>query len=115
MEGYEDPFNRGTFPWGREDRTLQDWFVRLGALRNARPSLQAGSLRWLHAQGRGLAFLRELEGERTAALINAGDEPLSLEIPWEAEAADALSGETFEPVEGRLYLQMPPLSARLLV
>ena len=115
MEGYEDPFNRGTFPWGREDRTLQDWFVRLGALRNARPSLQAGSLRWLHAQGRGLAFLRELEGERTAALINAGDEPLSLEIPWEAEAVDALSGETFEPVERRLYLQMPPLSARLLV
>ena len=115
MEGYEDPFNRGTFPWGREDRTLQDWFVRLGALRNARPSLQAGSLRWLHAQGRGLAFLRELEGERTAALINAGDEPLSLEIPWETEAVDALSGETFEPVEGRLYLQMPPLSARLLV
>ena len=51
MEGYEDPFNRGTFPWGREDRTLQDWFVRLGALRNARPSLQGGSLRWLDAQG----------------------------------------------------------------
>ena len=115
MEGYEDPFNRGTFPWGREDRALQDWFVRLGALRNARPSLQAGSLRWLYAQGRGLAFLRELDGERTAALINAGDEPLSLEIPWEAEAVDALSGETFEPLERRLCLQVPPLSARLLV
>ncbi|MDE6934027.1 MAG: alpha-glucosidase C-terminal domain-containing protein, partial [Oscillospiraceae bacterium] len=94
---------------------LQDWFVRLGALRNARPSLQAGSLRWLYAQGRGLAFLRELDVERTAALINAGDEPLSLEIPWETEAVDALSGETFAPVEGRLCLQVPPLSARLLV
>ena len=115
MEGYEDPFNRGTFPWGREDRALQDWFVKLGALRNSRPSLQAGSLQWLCASGHGLAFLRELPGERTAAAVNAGDEPLTMEIPWTGLALDALSGQQFCPVDGRLALRLPPLSAVLLV
>lgn len=56
MEGYEDPFNRGTFPWGREDRSLQRQFALLGSLRRGRLSLQQGDLRWLYAQGHGLAF-----------------------------------------------------------
>ena len=29
MEGFEDPFNRQTYPWGREDRELLDWFRAL--------------------------------------------------------------------------------------
>jgi glycosidase len=33
MEGYKDPFNRRTFPWGQEDRELQAHFRLLGQLR----------------------------------------------------------------------------------
>lgn len=33
LEGYSDPFNRGTFPWGREDGELTDWFRYLGEVR----------------------------------------------------------------------------------
>ena len=44
MEGFEDPLNRGTYPWGREDRDLLAWFTRLGALRNAYPALQSGTI-----------------------------------------------------------------------
>ena len=82
MEGYEDPFNRGTFPWGREDRMLQRRFALLGSLRNNRRSLQEGELRWLHAQGHGLAFARELADEITIAATNAGDDPLFLSFEW---------------------------------
>ena len=28
MEGFEDPFNRHTFPWGQQDRELTGWFAR---------------------------------------------------------------------------------------
>lgn len=34
IEGYGDPFNRGTFPWGNEDRELTEFFASLGKLRN---------------------------------------------------------------------------------
>lgn len=33
MQGYRDPFNRCTFPWGREDGEILEWVRMLGALR----------------------------------------------------------------------------------
>ena len=116
MEGYEDPFNRGTFPWGREDRMLQRRFALLGSLRNNRRSLQEGELRWLHAQGHGLAFARELADEITAAATNAGDDPLFLTFDWPGDlATDALTGQQFLAVDGKITICLPPLDGVLLV
>ena len=116
MEGYEDPFNRGTFPWGREDRMLQRRFGLLGNLRANRESLKSGQLRWLYAQGRGLAFARECPGERTIAAMNAGDEPLFMSFDWEGDlATDALTGQQFLSAEGRITICLPPLDGVLLV
>ena len=116
MEGYEDPFNRGTFPWGREDRMLQRRFALLGSLRNNRRSLQEGELRWLHAQGHGLAFARELADEITIAATNAGDDPLFLTFDWPGDlATDALTGQQFLAVDGKITICLPPLDGVLLV
>lgn len=116
MEGWEDPFNRGTFPWGREDPVLQRRFALLGRLRNERPSLQSGDFRWLHAQGHGLAFARELADEATVAALNAGEEPVRLELPWSAPlAADALTGQRFLPTGGVLTICIPPMDGMLLI
>ncbi|MCI2058140.1 MAG: glycoside hydrolase family 13 protein [Oscillibacter sp.] len=115
MQGFEDPLNRGTYPWGREDSLLRERFRLLARLRNTRPSLQRGSLRWLYAAGPGLAFLREEGAERTAAALNAGDAPLSLELPWAgASARELLSGEAFAPENGILALTLPPRTGFLL-
>jgi 4-alpha-glucanotransferase len=116
MEGYEDPFNRGTFPWGREDRMLQRRFALLGSLRNNRTSLQKGTIKWLHAQGHALAFLREYNGERTIAATNAGNEPVFLTFPWKGIiATDALTGQQFLTQNGNLSICLPPLDGMLLV
>ena len=34
MEGYKDPFNRGTYPWGKEDQELLSWYKEIIRLRN---------------------------------------------------------------------------------
>ncbi len=44
QQGYEDPLNRRTYPWGQEDEALLTWFRRLGQLRKERPSLQQGEI-----------------------------------------------------------------------
>ncbi len=44
MEGYRDPFNRRTYPWGKENKELIAWFAKLGCLRRDWPVLQKGSL-----------------------------------------------------------------------
>ena len=116
MEGWEDPFNRGTFPWGREDQELQRRFTLLGRLRQERPSLQAGELRWIHAQGPVLAFARDLAGETTLAVLNAGSEEVRLELPWSGcLATDALTDQQFQSVSGLLSLCIPPMDGMLLI
>jgi 4-alpha-glucanotransferase len=42
MEGYRDPFNRRTFPWGQENRNLIDWFVSAARLRDELTVLKTG-------------------------------------------------------------------------
>lgn len=116
MEGFEDPFNRGTFPWGREDLDLQRFFMRLGKLRNQRVSMQSGDLLWLAASGHLLAFARKEKDEMTAAVLNAGTEDAGLTFPWEGEAAvDAVSGRTFMPEDGKLTVQVPGMGCLLLI
>lgn len=46
MEGYADPFNRGTFPWGRENGDLQYHVRRLSHLRKEYPVLTHGTARY---------------------------------------------------------------------
>ena len=114
LQGLEDPFCRGGYPWGREDEELLAWFRLLGRVRK-RPSLRRGDLTWLHAQGPLLAFRRQAEGETTAAAFNTGDADETLTLPWEGrEALDLLTGQRFAAWEGRIALRLPARGAVLL-
>ena len=91
MEGFEDPFNRRTFPWGREDRELIGWFAALGNLRRENPALRRGELRWLSGEGALLAFERVSGKERVLCACNAGEEPVRLALPdgtWHLAVSD---------------------------
>ena len=116
MQGFEDPLNRGTYPWGREDAALLNFFRALGRLRTQRLSLQAGTLTYVYAQGGGLVIARKHGGETTLIALNAGDETLTLTLPWGASiAAEALTGQQFLAVNGQLRVSLPPLDGLILV
>ena len=108
MEGAADPFNRGPYPWGREDRDLLSWFQTLGQLRKTRPSLRRGDLRWLDTRSSLLAYAREVPGESTILLANAGAEAQPIALPH-AAYENLLTGESFPG--GELWL--PPHSTHL--
>lgn len=103
MEGFEDPFNRRGFPWGKEDAALTDWFARLGALRNEHPALRRGDIRYLAGDGGLLAFTRCAEGETILCACNAGDEPRQLPVDGTILLGDG-------SVEGGV-LALPPRTA----
>ncbi len=42
MEGYGDPFNRGTYPWGKENQTVLAWYKKWIAFRNETDALIKG-------------------------------------------------------------------------
>ena len=115
MQGFEDPFNRGTYPWGRENAELVQYFQQLGALRKAHEALQSGTIVYHAAQGRALAFSRRTEHDHCLTAVNAGDEPVTLTLPWDGTLAeDALSHQEFFCGNGLLRLTLEPYGTMLL-
>ena len=116
MEGYEDPFNRATFPWGNVDDVLCRHFAALGRLRKERLSLQQGDLRWLYAERHTLAFAREFHGEVTIAVTNVGDEDVTLSFDWNSDlATDALTMQQFLVENGKVTIHLSPLDGVILI
>ncbi len=116
MEGFEDPFNRGTYPWGQENQKLLRYYRTLGDLRTTRRSLQWGDIAYLYAQDGGLVLSRQYGDEVTVTALNASTEPLELTLPWESDlATDALTSQQFFVRDQLLHLCLPPLSALILI
>ena len=115
MEGWEDPFNRACYPWGREYTELKAWFARLAHLRLDCPALQSGQLHWRWTSGPILAFARELNGQLLTTVINAADTPQSLTLPWSGAAPrDLLTGAVLSPADNVLPLTLLPHQGLLL-
>ncbi len=70
MEGYADPFNRGPFPWGREDGSLQFHVRMLSNLRKEYPVLVKGNTRYLAPSGDVFGLERRLEDASALIYVN---------------------------------------------
>ena len=81
MEGGKDPFNRRTYPWGREDKTLLEHFRFLGQLRKHSAALRLGDLTFIHADGGKIGYRRTYEGKSVKVYVNCSGAPW--EIPEE--------------------------------
>lgn len=88
LVGYADPFNRGTYPWGREDQGLVDFFRVLGTLRQKYTALRQGDFLSVAFDQNSCTYLRKNESETILVCINRGDEKMIL--PWgETELGEA--------------------------
>ncbi len=113
MEGFEDPFNRRPYPWGRANRSLVRWFSSLGSLRHRLEPLRRGDITYFKAEGPVLAFQRACGKEKVLVALNAGTEEQLLPLPWPAR--DQLTGEIFPaPGSRRLAAVLPPRTGRVL-
>ena len=92
MEGYRDPFNRRTYPWGREDPELLAHFRRLGQLRKAYDALRLGDIQFFQAEDRRIGFTRRYGGSVLKIYCNrCGD-------PWDIPAGKILMGHNLQTV-----------------
>ena len=73
MEGGKDPFNRRTYPWGREDTELLAHFRELGKLRKQESALQLGELEFTHWYSGKLGFTRTLGDRKLQCFMNCSD------------------------------------------
>ena len=92
MEGYKDPFNRRTYPWGKENREILSHYRQLGNLRKTQPCLRLGSIRFIQADSGKICFVRELDDKCVRIYCNR-----SKEI-WEIPAGKLLLGHKLHTV-----------------
>lgn len=78
MQGFEDPLNRGTYPWGREDTGLRECIRQMAALRNENSALSAGELEPLVCAAGMAAWRRRDETGEFIICVNPGEGPLPL-------------------------------------
>lgn len=119
MEGYSDPYNRGPYPWGREDRELVDWYRRLGKLRKEYEVLVEGDFRSFYQGEDVYGFRRTGAEEEILVLINRHPkEAYRVALPrpaWDsALVLELLTGTVLAQANPPLEVDLPPLEARVI-
>ena len=109
LQGYRDPFNRGCYPWGREDAELVAWFERLGQCRRECDVFAEGAFWPLYADG-AVVFTRGDEESGVLCAVNPTNEARAIPLPdaW-CNGEKMLGSGTVS--NGLLHL--PPLSSYL--
>ena len=92
MEGYKDPFNRRTYPWGREDWQMLSHFKRLGRLRREQEVLRRGNIQFFQAGDKHIGFTRSLNGKTLRIYANRSADS------WEIPAGRVLLGYNLQTV-----------------
>ena len=92
MEGYKDPFNRRTYPWGREDKLLLAHHKQLGQLRKTREVLRLGNLEFFQAGNQRIGFRRSYNSKTVRCYVNYS------KSPWEISGGRLLYGHKLQTV-----------------
>lgn len=92
MEGYNDPFNRRPYPWGREDRELLNHFRQLGQLRKEQEVLRLGNIQFFQAGDRKIGFSRTYGGKTLRVYLNRSYDH------WDIPAGQVLLGHNLRTV-----------------
>ena len=102
MSGYGDPFCRGGFPWGAEDKELTAFYKKLGQFRRNSPVFASGEFVPVYANFGDIVYIRKRGENEVLVAVNRWHEPSEIEIPGKFNAAKVIFGN--KPKNGKLNL-----------
>jgi 4-alpha-glucanotransferase len=132
VEGYKDPFNRRTYPWGQENEELLAWYKQVIAVRNTYDVFKTGEWISLPVHEHVYGYIRKISNGKNAfdqaaqdntavILLNASvDQSISVELPvgkWcHGIMIDLLHGNRRNPiVRGMLTVHLEPLEGKVFL
>lgn len=140
LTGLKDPFNRGTYPWGKQDMEIVEHFKRLGALRQTYDCISRGLcalspldeevfsvVRFINEgldafkepakNGCAITIVNRSQSVKSVSLCQGmyteGPDAKSLRL--EGEYTDAFSGKRYIDCFESLKIELEPLDACLLI
>jgi 4-alpha-glucanotransferase len=132
VEGYKDPFNRRTYPWGQENEELLAWYKQVIAMRNAYDVFKTGEWISLPVHEHVYGYIRKISNgknvfdqvaqDNTAVILlnTSVDQSITVELPirkWcHGSMVDLLDDKQEIPVvKGMLTVQLQPLEGKVLL
>ena len=83
VEGLGNLANRKTFPWGKEDKDLLDFFKFIGDLRNNEKELEEANLKIIEINNQHILFERKKDDEKIFVAVNRTGEISKYNVPNE--------------------------------
>ncbi len=113
VEGYRDPFNRSTYPWGRENAELLLWYRRLGKMRKVALALKEGEFIPYRTDPAVACFERVDGDKRLLCAVNRTEYPKAVPIGAAWAGFTAAIGGGIVDKDGNLLL--PALDCVILI
>ena len=116
--GYNDPYNRKTYPWGSEDKGLLSHYEVIGKMRTGSNAIKKGDFKVLYTGNHTFVFERCFKSDRVIVIVNRGifyNEGEHIELDVNGKIAKSLIGdETIEIKDNKLIVDIEPLSYKVL-
>lgn len=133
LEGYKDPYNRATYPWGRENTEMLSWHKRLIALRNQYDVFKTGKWISLPVHDQVYSYIRTItngkdmfghakQDNTAVVLFNRSNESITVQLPvrpWchgmmldvlndnqQSPVVNGMLTVCLQPLEGKVFLQL---------
>ncbi len=107
MQGYIDPLNRLTYPWGNENKELLSWYKFLGGIRKDYSCFAGGKFFEVYKEYGAFVFKRFDENSELLIAVNLNKEPLRLSydgVLTDLISNNELNGEAFVQENGCVIL-----------
>ncbi len=78
MQGFIDPFNRGCFPWGNENKEMLSWYKTLSKIRKSYSCFKNGEYSTVFADKGFIVFKRNDKNSEVLIAINLSDKEYDL-------------------------------------
>ena len=76
MQGYSDPFNRRTYPWGNEDLAILNFLKKISNIREENKIFRSGEFKIIRLSDKLLIFERITEKEKALIIYNNSNSKL---------------------------------------
>lgn len=107
IEGYGDPYCRRVYPWGKQDRSLLEYYSQAGKLRRGEPLFSDGESKLYRLTDDQLIFGRENDTSAILLVVNNSKSSIKIEAEEATELFNTNEGRVKRP-HIREVFELPP-------
>ena len=113
MTGMADPYNRGTYPWGLEDKDYRDMYRNAIGLRKIHPVFTKGDFKPVNYGDDVFGYIRTINDESVVVLVNRNQYNFTnVEIPLLGEkVTELISGRNLNIEDNKVLYNIAPMEA----